>query len=36
MGTAIKTLKILPRKTPTVSTKCQAPGAAEGRGLLIG
>ncbi|MDA0168563.1 Ig-like domain-containing protein [Solirubrobacter taibaiensis] len=27
MGTAIKTLKILPRKTPTVSTKCQAPGA---------
>jgi hypothetical protein len=27
MGTAIKTLKILPRKTPVVSTKCQAPGA---------
>lgn len=29
MGSAIKTLKILPRKTPTVSTKCQAPGAAK-------
>jgi hypothetical protein len=29
MGTAIKTVKILPRKTPTVSTKCQAPGAAK-------
>ena len=29
MGTAIKTLKILPRKTPTVSTKCQAPGATK-------
>ncbi|MBE2320324.1 Ig-like domain repeat protein [Solirubrobacter sp. CPCC 204708] len=29
MGTAIKTLKILPRKTPVVTTQCQAPGAAK-------
>jgi uncharacterized repeat protein (TIGR02543 family) len=29
MGTTIKTVKILPRKTPKVTTRCQAPGAAK-------